>query len=327
MMRSRVVATGRALGSEKVDNATLAGRLGTTPISIERRTGIKTRYWVKEGESTADLAVRAAQEALQRAGWTPASIDLIVLSTTSPDYPFPSTACLVQYRLAADRAYAFDLNASCSGFLYALSVADHAIRSGGARRALVIASEVKSPFLRENDLSTQILFGDGAGALLLEGAEGARDGIEAIFLHADGSKHHLVRLPAGGSRDPLSPRTLSEKRHSIRMNGTGLFRSAVRFLSKALDEATGANWDKKEIDWFVFHQANGRILETVAKREGIPMKKVILTLREFGNTSSSSLPIALDKGGTRLFRPGDKILLVSFGGGITWGATRLVWSG
>jgi 3-oxoacyl-[acyl-carrier-protein] synthase-3 len=161
MTRSRVVATGKALGSERVDNATLAARLGTSPVSIERRTGIKSRYWVTGGETTSDLAVRAAQEALDRAGWAPSSIDLIVLSTTSPDYPFPSTACLVQNRLTADRAYAFDLNASCSGFLYALSVADHAIRSGGARRALVIASEVKSPFLKEDDLSTQILFGDG----------------------------------------------------------------------------------------------------------------------------------------------------------------------
>lgn len=324
MIRSRIVASGRALGSERIDNKTLGERLGISPHSIEKRTGIKCRFWVTEKESTSDLAVRAAQDALVQAQWHPLTLDLIVLSTTSPDFPFPATACLVQQKLLAHNASSFDINASCTGFLYALSIADHAIRSQTVRRVLVVASEVKSRWLKMNDPSTAILFGDGAGAILLEESAGA-SGIDTIFLHADGTKHSLIRLPAGGSRQPLSWQTLSDQAHTIEMKGPSLFRIAVRRFGEALDEALTSGWDKSNVDWFVFHQANKRILEAIVNKAGIPKDKVLLTLPEVGNTSSSALPIALDIGKNDCFHPGNRIVLIGFGGGITWGSARLVW--
>jgi len=324
MIRTRIVATGRALGSERINNATLAVRLGVTEEWIEKQSGIRHRHWVSREETTSDLALGASRQALDRAGWDPASLDLIVLSSTSPDYPLPATACLLQGRLGAHRAYAFDVGASCSGFLYALSVADHALRSGTAARALVVGAEVKSPFLNLRDPSTLILFGDGAGSLLLERREGKEAGIETLFLHADGAYHHLIRLPAGGSRRPLSPESLKEAGHTLQMQGARLFRLAIRRLGEALDEAL-RGLTLQEVDWFVFHQANRRILETLARKRTIPQEKLLITLTEFGNTSSASLPIALDVGGNGLFRPGDRIVLLGFGGGVTWGGARLIW--
>jgi 3-oxoacyl-[acyl-carrier-protein] synthase-3 len=324
VIRSRIIGTGKALGSERIENKTLSISVGLSPVEIEKRTGIQCRYWASEKETTADLAARAAEEALRRAGRRPEEVGLIVLSTTSPDFPFPATACLVQDRLSARRAHAFDLNASCSGFLYALSIADHAIRSETVVSALVIAAEIKSRFLKRDDFSTAILFGDGAGAVLLERSE-ERSGIEAVSLHADGRGHALVRLPAGGSRQPISPRTLANREHTIEMNGSALYRAAVARLGETLEELASSGWSSEKIDWYVFHQANGRILKTAARRNRIPMRKVIVTLADFGNTSSSSIPIALEVGSNGRFRPGERIALVSFGGGLTWGSARLVW--
>jgi len=325
MVQSQIVATGMALGSQRLENVALAVPLGVSAQWIERQTGIRCRYWASEKETTADLAVRAAKKALERAGWNPRELDLIVLSTTSPDYPLPATACLVQSRICADRAYAFDVGASCSGFLYALSIADQAIRSGDVRRALVLGAEVKSPFLKKSDPSTAILFGDGAGALLIERSEGEGRGIEGIFLHADGAHHSLIRLPAGGSRRPLTAGSLSDQAHTIEMKGPSLFRLAVRRLGDALDEALTKEWPLERVNWFVFHQANRRILDAVAEKRGIPPDKILMVLSDFGNTSSASLPIALDVGGNGRFRSGDRIILLSFGGGITWGGARLIW--
>lgn len=325
MRRSRIAATGRALGSERIDNAALARRLGISAEGIEKRTGIRCRYWAGEKEATSDLAIQAAGQALRRAGCSPREIDLIVLSTTSGDYPFPATACLVQSRLGAERAYAYDVNASCTGFLYALSLADHAIRSGRAHRALVIASEVKSRFLNPADPGTAILFGDGAGAVLLEETEAPVNGIDAVFLHADGSQHGLIRLPAGGSRRPLTDRTLAGNEHTIRMQGTALFRVAVRRLIEALDEALVPGWEMGKVDWFVFHQANRRILEKVVKIREIPAERILMTLGDYGNSSSASLPIALDEGAIGPFRRGDRLVLVGFGGGVSWGSARITW--
>lgn len=319
-----MIGTGIALPKRVVTNEELARRLGLSEREIEKRTGIQSRHWVEGGETTSSLAIEAARRALQSADLFPEAIDLILVSTTSPDMSFPSTACLVQKALPARPIPAFDLNASCTGFLYALSVGDQFIRNGAAKRVLIVAAEVKSPFIDPEDPSTAILFGDGAAAVVL--AEGER-GIRSIRMGADGSRHRLISLPAGGSRRPTTPETLSGGLNYIRMEGKGLFRMAVKRMQEALSSlADGANLSLDEIDFFVFHQANLRILEAIFERTGIPPAKSVVTISRYGNTSSSSLPIALDEA-IRMgrFKPGNRVILCAFGGGLTWGTALIDW--
>ncbi|MCG3112364.1 MAG: ketoacyl-ACP synthase III [Candidatus Manganitrophus sp. SB1] len=323
-MPSQIIGTGIALPKRAVTNEELSGRLGLSEKKIEKMTGIQSRHWVEAGETTSSLAVEAARKALQSADLLPDAIDLILVSTTSPDMSFPSTACLVQRALSTRPIPALDLNASCSGFLYALSVGDQFIRSGTAKRVLIIAAEVKSPSINPGDPSTAILFGDGAAAVVL--AEGKR-GIQLIRLHADGSRHRLISLPAGGSRYPTTSETLSGGLHYIRMEGKGLFRMAVKRMQEALFSlAKEANLSLSEIDFFIFHQANLRILETVFEKTGIPHDKSVVTIPRYGNTSSSSLPIALDEATrTGKLKPGNRVILCAFGGGLTWGTALIEW--
>ncbi len=235
---------------------------------------------------------------------------------------FPSTACLIQKTLSARSIPALDLNASCTGFLYALSVGDQFIRTGMASRVLVIAAEVKSPFINPQDVSTSILFGDGAAAVVL--AEGDK-GIRSIRLHADGSRHRLISLPAGGSRQPTSRETLSDRLNYMRMEGKGLFRMAVKRMQEAL-ASLAKEIPLSEVDFFVFHQANLRILEVVFEKAKIPFDKSVITIPQYGNTSSSSLPIALDEGIRRgQIKPGNRVALCAFGGGLTWGTALIEW--
>jgi 3-oxoacyl-[acyl-carrier-protein] synthase-3 len=327
---SRVVirATGACLPKREVTSEALGARLGISAAEVERRTGIRARRWAEDGQTTATLAAAAGRQALERAGVGPGDVDRVLVSTTSPDMAFPATACLVQEALGLTHAAGMDVFASCSGFLAALSMARAAILSGDARRVLVVCADVKSRFLDLDDPATAILFGDGAGAALVEGAPGDGPGrVGAVRLHTDGARWRWVHLPGGGSRRPLSQETLDANLHTLKMDGIPLFRTAVTRLSEVVNEVLGDEGiGRGDVACYVFHQANLRILEAVGKRLGLPPERVATTLRECGNTSSASLPITLDRAvQTGRIAPGDNVLLATFGGGVTWGACRVVW--
>ncbi len=324
-MFAQILGTGTALPKRVITNASLATRLGIGSGAIEKRTGIRTRHWAEEGEAASTFAVEAARGALRAAGLSADAVDLILVSTTSPDMLFPSTACLVQKALPCRPIPAFDLNASCTGFLYALSVGNQWIRNGSAAIVLIVAAEVKSPFINQDDPSTAILFGDGAGAVVLGAAE--QRGIRSIRLHADGSRHRLITLPAGGSRRPTTIESLKGGLNYMQMEGKGLFRTAVKRMQEALFSFSAESaCPLSEIDLFVFHQANLRILETVFRKTRLPIEKAVITIPRYGNTSSSSLPIALDEAVKQgKMKQGSRILLCAFGGGVTWGTALIDW--
>lgn len=330
MIRARVIGTGSFLPDRIVTNEEVARSLGVPPARIQRLTGIRERRWAAEHEASSDMAIAAARRALDAAGCPAADVDAIILSTTSPDMAFPSTACFVQRGLGCRRGGTFDVSASCSGFLYGLSMGQAMIQSGQIRTCLVVASEVKSRFLDPQDEATAMLFGDGAGAVLLRGEEDRSlewHGVLGVRLYADGSRHGLIRVPAGGSRSPSSPDTLAKGEHVLRMQGAPLFRAATRRLQQAVEDMLkefGLRLD--DVKQVVLHQANGRILTHVADRLGIPQNKVASVIERYGNTSSASLPIALDAAvsGGRIM-PGDLVLLGSFGGGLTWATSLVRW--
>jgi 3-oxoacyl-[acyl-carrier-protein] synthase-3 len=330
MIRVKIIGTGSYLPSRVVHNEEIAGRLGLPTAHIQRLTGIRTRHWAGDHEASSDMAVAAARRALDAADCAASSIDAIILSTTSPDMVFPSTACLVQRGLGCRQVGAFDVSASCSGFLYGLSMAQAMIQSGQAKTCLVVASEVKSRSLDLRDEATALLFGDGAGAVILRGEEDRSPewrGILGIRLYADGAHHGLIRVSSGGSRTPLSSDTVRKQEHTLRMKGTSLFRIAVRRIEQAvlaiLKEFGCCPGDLKQV---VLHQANGRILSHVADRLGMGQDRLASVIERYGNTSSASLSIALDdvvRGGN--ISPGDLVLLGSFGGGLTWATGLLRW--
>ncbi|TRZ97821.1 MAG: beta-ketoacyl-ACP synthase III [Nitrospiraceae bacterium] len=326
MPRSRMIGTGGYVPTRIVTNEELARLTGVAPAAIFRRTGIRERRWAAPDEATSDLALRAAKAALDAAGTQAAALDAIILSTTSPDTPMPSAACHVQRMLGAKRAFAFDLAASCSGFLYALSVGDLMIRLGQANRVLVAAAEVKSRYLNFKDGSTAILFGDGAGAAVLAAGD-ERHGVLSVTLHADGSRADLITIPAGGSRLPASEKTVAEGLHAIHMKGPSLFRVAVRRLETAVTETLKAHGlAVRDVTCFIFHQANGRLLDKVVERLGIPAERTFSMIERYGNTSSSSLPVTLDAAvRAGKVKPGDLVLLGTIGGGLTWGTALIRW--
>ncbi len=330
MRRSRIVGTGSYLPDRVVGNDEVGRPLRMDAAAIERRTGIRTRRWAAEHEASSDLAEQAARQACEAAGVSPESVEAIVLSTTSPDMAFPSTACLLQQRLRAPRAAAFDVAASCSGFLYGLSMADAFIQTGQYRRCLVVATEVKSRFLDPADPATAILFGDGAGAALVTGDEVAgpkAPGILGVRLHADGSRYEMITMTAGGSRKPVSRETVTAHEHAIRIQGVPLFRVAVKRLSQAVvDTLKEFGIGVPDLGRVVFHQANGRLLSAVLERLKIPPDRMYSVLERFGNASSASLPIALDYAVREgRIAPGDLVLLGTFGGGLTWGTALMRW--
>ncbi|HXZ25252.1 MAG TPA: beta-ketoacyl-ACP synthase III [Nitrospiria bacterium] len=329
-LRTVMLATGSTLPERIVTNEELAGQLGLSPSAIAARTGVHSRRWAAPTQATSDLAIRAAEDALKRAGCDGRELDAVILSTTSPDFFFPSTACLVQRALKAERAVAFDVAASCTGFLTALSVGDQMIRAGAARRVLVIAAEIKSRALDPADRSTAILFGDGAGAALLASCDAATPdgpGLRAIRLGADGSGAELIHLPAGGSRRPTSAETLAANLHTMRMKGAAVYRRAVTTLVHAVRaHLQEAGLSIGEVTHALFHQANRRLLDQVARRLGLTARQCFSTIADTGNTSSASLPIALDQAVRQgRLRDGDLLLLAAFGGGLTWGTALLRW--
>ena len=317
---ARIIGTGSHLPETILTNAELEKRVETSDEWIRERTGIEQRHIAAAGECTSDLAVAAAEKALAAAGVSASELDLIIVGTTTPDVIFPSTACLVQHRLGAKDCPAFDVNAACTGFLYALSIADKFVRTGAARTALVIGAETLSRMLDWNDRGTCVLFGDGAGAVVLR-ADTA-PGIISTHIHADGQYKDLLHNPVGVSRG-----FKDEPNHGVRvmMSGNEVFRVAVRTLSRIVDETLKANnLQKDAIDWLVPHQANLRIITATAKHLDMPMERVIVTVNKHGNTSSGSVPLALDHGVRNgMIKPGQLLLLEAFGGGFTWGSALL----
>lgn len=315
-LRSVVLGVGSALPKRRVTNEELAERVETSDQWIVERTGIRSRYVAGEGETTASLATEAAKRALDHAGVDAKDIGLIVLATATPDQTFPSSATKVQAALGINDCIAFDVHAVCTGFLYALSVADSMLRSGNASKALVIGAETFSRILDWEDRTTCVLFGDGAGALVLS-AEETDNGILATRLHADGRHNDLLFVDGG----PSTTGTVGK----VRMKGREVFRHAVVNLAQVLNEVLeAAGLTSADVDWVVPHQANARILDATAKKLGLPSEKVIVTVDEHANTSAASVPLAFDKAikDGRIQR-GDIVVLEAMGGGFTWGAAAL----
>jgi len=315
---ARIAGTGSYLPDKVLTNNDLAQFVETSDEWIAARTGIRERHVAAEGETTCDLAFHAATRAMEAAGITAADIDLIIVGTTTPDIIFPSTACLLQNRLGAIGVPAFDVNAACSGFVYALTVADKFIRSGASKTALVVGAETLTRMLDWSDRSTCVLFGDGAGAVVLKAD--AETGILSTHLHADGSKKELLYNPVGVSAG-FKP---DEPNAGVRvmMTGNDVFKYAVKALDSVVEETLEANGlDRHDIDWLIPHQANLRIIEATAKRLDMPMERVVVTVDRHGNTSSGSVPLALDEAvrSGRVQR-GQLLLLEAFGGGFTWGS-------
>ncbi len=318
MIYSRIVGTGSYLPEKVLTNADLEKLVDTDDQWIRDRTGICERHVAAVGQTTSDLAYEAALKAMEAAGVTAADIDLIVLGTTTPDIIFPSTACLLQHRLGANGCAAFDVNAACSGFIYALSVADKFVRTGSSKCALVVGAETLTRMLDWSDRGTCVLFGDGAGAVVLKPS--AEPGIMSTHLHADGAHKHLLYNPVGVSVGFK----LDEKNAGVRvmMTGNEVFKVAVKTLDAVVEETLAANQlQKSDIDWLVPHQANLRIINATAKRLDMPMERVVITVDKHGNTSSASVPLALDHAvRSGKIKPGQLVLMEAFGGGFTWGS-------
>jgi 3-oxoacyl-[acyl-carrier-protein] synthase-3 len=312
---SRITGTGSYLPAKIMTNADLERMVDTTDEWIFARTGIRERHIVADDEFTSDLALRASRQAIKAAGIKASEIDLIIVATTTPDRIFPSTACLMQDKLGISSCPAFDIQAVCSGFVYAVATADNFIKSGAARCALVVGAEAMSRITDWTDRSNCILWGDGAGAVIMEASD--EPGILSTHLHADGSYAHLLHVPAGGSRGNGKP--------AIVMEGNPVFKIAVNTMDAIVDETLAANGlEKSDIDWLVPHQANIRILKSTARKLGMSMERVVATIDKHGNTSAASIPLALDTAvrDGRIKR-GETILMEAFGGGFTWGSVLL----
>ena len=320
MINSKITGTGGYLPEKVVTNADLEKIVDTTDEWITSRTGIKKRHLVVDGETTCDLAEKAALDAMDAAGISKEDIDLIIVATTTPDRIFPSTACLLQDRLDIHGCTAFDVQAVCTGFVYALGVADKFIKSGTHKTALVIGAETMSRTVDWNDRATCVLFGDGAGAVILEASD--EPGILSTHLHADGKYKDLLTVPAGVSENPA---LFQSGEAYMQMKGNEVFKMAVNTLGRIVDETLEANnMEKSDIDWLVPHQANIRIINGTAKKLGMSMDRVVVTVHEHGNTSAASVPLALNEAvrDGRIKR-GETVLLEAFGGGFTWGSALI----
>lgn len=326
MKKSRIIGTGSYVPKMVLTNFDLENMVDTSDEWIIERTGIRERRIAGKDEAASDLAYEASQRALKAAGIKPKEIDLILLATTTPDMFFPSTACILQNRLNSQKAAALDISAACSGFIYALSIADQFIKGGLYKTVLVVGAEVLSRITDWNDRTTCVLFGDGAGAAVLQ-PSGDRRGIISAHLHSDGSLKDLLYIPGGGSRNPTSKRSIEKGLHYIKMRGNETFKVAVRNLEEiALESLMANNLKPSDIDLFIPHQANLRIIQAIAKRLDLPMDKVIVNIDRYGNTSAASIPIALDEAVSEgRIKEGDLILMEAFGGGLTWASALIRW--
>ena len=321
-----IIGTGYYVPEKIVTNDDLSKIVDTNDEWIVDRTGIKERRIAADNQATSDLAYEAALKALANANVQPEEIDLIITATITPDTFFPSTACIIQNRLKAVNAAAFDLSAACSGFVYGLSVATQFIKSGAYKKVLVVASETLSKIINWEDRNTCVLFGDGAGAAVLGQVD--EGGILGFELGADGSGGDVLSMPAGGSLNPATEQTVKDKMHYIHMNGNEVFKFAIKVMGDAAQKALdNAGLDKEEIDCLVPHQANIRIINSAAKKLKLGMDKVFVNVEKYGNTSAASIPIALAEAvENKKIKKGDNVVLVGFGAGLTWAACVMKWS-
>ncbi|MFC1779460.1 beta-ketoacyl-ACP synthase III [Thermodesulfobacteriota bacterium] len=326
MIRARITGTGSYVPEKVLTNQDIEKFLDTNDEWIRARTGISERHIAADGEQTSDLATRAAERAMEMAGVSAEDLDLIVVGTITGDYPWPATACIVQGNLGAKNAGAFDVSAACSGFLYALSCAIDRVEAGRCKKALVIGAEVLSRIVNWEDRNTCILFGDAAGAVIVEAGEGDR-GILSTHLHADGTQLELLYQPGFGTKFLPSVEALKEKNYFLQMQGNEVFKVAVRSMSEVANIALQANgMTAEDVDLFIPHQANIRILNATAKKIGLKDEQVYINVNRFGNTSGATIPLALDEANRAgRLKEGDVVLLDAFGGGFTWAATLLRW--
>ncbi|MCF6282312.1 MAG: ketoacyl-ACP synthase III [Candidatus Polarisedimenticolaceae bacterium] len=319
-MYSRIAGTGSYLPEKVVTNSDLEKIVDTTDQWIQDRTGIKKRHIAADGETTCDLAEKASRNALEAAGITASEIDLVIVATTTPDLIFPSTACLLQQRLGIAGPTAFDIQAVCTGFVYALSIAEKFIKSGSHKRALVVGAETLSRIIDWSDRNTCVLFGDGAGAVIVEASD--EPGIIASHLHADGAYESLLRVPVGVSS---GFEQMIRGEGYVEMKGSEVFKMAVTTLGRIVDETLASTGlQKSDIDWLIPHQANIRIIKATAKKLRTPMDRVVVTVHDHGNTSAASIPLAFDTAvrDGRIKR-GEILMMEAFGGGFTWGSVLL----
>jgi 3-oxoacyl-[acyl-carrier-protein] synthase-3 len=322
----KIVAVGHYAPPGILSNEDLEQILDTSDEWITSRTGMKRRHVAAAGQATSDLAIAAARKALARTTIQPQDIDCYVVATVTPDYPFPATACIVAAKLGAKDKPAFDIEIACSGFIYGLTMAASMIRAGVYQRIMLIGAETLTKIVNRNDRSTAVLFGDGAGAVILEAAE--TDSFLSSELGSDGSKPELLYVPAGGTRRALDPVAYEAGQQYIYMEGREVFKFAVTKMIDATDVALRkAGITKANLNWLIPHQANRRIIDAAAKYLDMPPEKVIINIAEYGNTSAASIPIALSEAvGDGKIKPGDVIVFVGFGGGLSWGAVTWRWA-
>jgi 3-oxoacyl-[acyl-carrier-protein] synthase-3 len=327
LINAHILGTGGYAPKRVMTNQDLAEMVDTSDEWITARTGIKQRRIAAEGEVTSDMAVIAARHALAMAGTKAEDLDMIIAATVSADMPLPSCAVIIQAKLGATRAFAFDVSAACAGSLYGLSIADQFIKTGRARRVLVIGAELLSRLVDWTDRNTCVLFGDAAGAMVVGPAPEPSRGLLSTHLHSDGTAAGILSIPGGGSQHPQSMEVLERKMDKITMNGREIYKFAVRVLPQAILEALDANGlAVADIDHIVPHQANARIVESVLERLGIPLEKCWMNLDRYGNTSSASLPISLDEANRAgRLKSGDLIAMMAIGAGMTWGSALMRW--
>ena len=326
MLRAKIVSTGSFVPKNRVTNHDLEKKVDTSDEWIIERTGIRERRIAIKSQASSDLAYEASVTALKKARIKAKDLDMIIVATVSGDMPFPSTACLLQNRLDATNAAAFDIGAACSGFIYGLSIAESFIKSGAKKRILLVGVETLSRFTDWEDRTTCVLFGDGAGAAIIE-PSADDSGILSTHIHSDGSLWDYIQVPAGGSRIPCSKESVEKRLHFISMRGNETFKVAVKTLeSIALETLEKNNLKVSQLTLLIPHQANLRIIQATAKRLGLPMEKVMLNIEKYGNTSAASIPIALDEAlSAGRIRTGDYIMLEAFGAGLTWGSALIRW--
>ena len=327
LLRARISSLAIYVPPRVLTNADLEKMVDTSDEWILQRTGIRERHVVDKGTATSDLASEAAQVAVARAGLQPSDIDFIVVGTTTPDMSFPSTACLVQHRIGATRAWGYDLSAACSGFTYALTTAVQMVGTGASKHALVIGADVMSSIIDYTDRTTCVIFGDGAGAAVVEVSPDENIGIFDFENYVDGSGGESLKMPGGGSRYPASAETLAQRLHYVKQDGQAVFKFAVRNTEEACRRILERNKiNPGDIDLFVSHQANRRIIISAAEKLGLPPEKVIINIEMYGNTTAATIPLALnDAVAQKQLKKGDLVLMVSVGAGFTVGALLLRW--
>ncbi len=329
MINAKIIGTGSYTPKKILTNFDLEKIVDTTDDWIKTRTGISERRVAEKSEACSDLAINASKKALENAGIKPKHLDLILVATVTPDMLFPSTACMVQLGIGAKNAFAYDLSAACSGFIYGLSIAEQYIKSGRYKNILLIGSEIFSRILNWSDRSTCVLFGDGAGAVVIQAENSKKkEGVLSTHLYSDGQYYDFLLVPAGGSRLPLAENTIGDENQFVKMKGNETFKVAVRLMVNAAKEALKYNDCKLEdINLLIPHQANKRIIDAVIKKLNLPEEKVFLNLSKYGNTSAASIPLALDEAAREnKLKPGDILLLTAFGAGFTWGSSIIKWS-